>query len=88
MQQREHSGKMSFSVSMTWLSYFRIVSVSCERSLISTFFQRGLKALGVRDLNYRLAFLACSVTSTSPRVRTYVISLNSWNCIVVNWYLF
>lgn len=28
---------------------------------------RGLKALGVRDLNYRLAFLACSVTSTSPR---------------------
>jgi len=28
---------------------------------------RGLKALGVRDLSYRLAFLACSVTSTSPR---------------------
>ncbi|XP_034948012.1 DNA replication licensing factor Mcm6 [Chelonus insularis] len=28
---------------------------------------RGLKALGVRDLNYRLAFLACSVTATSLR---------------------
>eukprot|EP00112_Aurelia_sp_Birch-Aquarium-sp1_P012776 Seg2690.3 transcript_id=Seg2690.3/GoldUCD/mRNA.D3Y31 product="Zygotic DNA replication licensing factor mcm6-B" protein_id=Seg2690.3/GoldUCD/D3Y31 len=28
---------------------------------------KGLKALGVRDLNYRMAFLACSVTSTSPR---------------------
>lgn len=28
---------------------------------------RGLKALGVRMLNYRLAFLACSVTPTSPR---------------------
>lgn len=30
---------------------------------------RGLKALGVRDLNYRMAFLACSVTATSLRVR-------------------
>ncbi|XP_066993325.2 DNA replication licensing factor Mcm6 [Anabrus simplex] len=28
---------------------------------------RGLKALGVRDLNYRMAFLACSVQSTNPR---------------------
>eukprot|EP00794_Sanderia_malayensis_P003738 gene3738-4260_t len=28
---------------------------------------KGLKALGVRNLNYRLAFLACSVTSTNPR---------------------
>ncbi|KAK0161566.1 hypothetical protein PV327_010025 [Microctonus hyperodae] len=28
---------------------------------------RGLKALGVRDLNYKLAFLACSVTATSLR---------------------
>lgn len=28
---------------------------------------RGLKALGVRDLNYKMAFLACSVTPTSPR---------------------
>ncbi|XP_046846761.1 DNA replication licensing factor MCM6-like [Xenia sp. Carnegie-2017] len=27
----------------------------------------GLKALGVRDLSYRLAFLACSVESTNPR---------------------
>ncbi|XP_011303626.1 DNA replication licensing factor Mcm6 [Fopius arisanus] len=28
---------------------------------------RGLKALGVRELNYRLSFLACSVTATSLR---------------------
>jgi len=27
----------------------------------------GLKALGVRDLTYRLAFLACSVTPTNPK---------------------
>lgn len=27
----------------------------------------GLKALGARDLNYRLAFLACSVRPTNPR---------------------
>lgn len=29
---------------------------------------RGLKNLGVRDLNYRLAFLACSVTQSNPMV--------------------
>lgn len=29
---------------------------------------RGLKALGVRDLNYKVAFLACSVISSDPRV--------------------
>uniref|UniRef100_T1GT34 DNA helicase n=1 Tax=Megaselia scalaris TaxID=36166 RepID=T1GT34_MEGSC len=28
---------------------------------------RGLKALGVRDLNYRMAFLACSVQATTSR---------------------
>ncbi|XP_063986707.1 DNA replication licensing factor Mcm6 [Diachasmimorpha longicaudata] len=28
---------------------------------------KGLKALGVRELNYRLSFLACSVTATSLR---------------------
>ncbi|CAG0901705.1 unnamed protein product [Darwinula stevensoni] len=28
---------------------------------------KGLKALGVRELNYRMAFLACSVQPTSPR---------------------
>jgi len=27
----------------------------------------GLKALGVRDLTYRMAFLACSITPTNPR---------------------
>ncbi|KAL8591134.1 hypothetical protein ACOMHN_063758 [Nucella lapillus] len=30
---------------------------------------RGLKALGVRDLTYRMAFLACTVTSSMSRVR-------------------
>lgn len=29
---------------------------------------RGLKALGVRELSYRLAFLACHVAPTNPRV--------------------
>lgn len=28
---------------------------------------RGLKVLGVRDLHYKMAFLACSVQSTIPR---------------------
>ncbi|XP_077993702.1 zygotic DNA replication licensing factor mcm6-B-like [Glandiceps talaboti] len=28
---------------------------------------RGLKALGVRDLNYRLAYLACNVEPTNPK---------------------
>lgn len=28
---------------------------------------RGLKALGVRDLHYRMAFLACSVEATNPK---------------------
>lgn len=28
---------------------------------------RGLKALGIRDLNYRMAFLACSVQATTSR---------------------
>ncbi|XP_018332250.1 DNA replication licensing factor Mcm6 [Agrilus planipennis] len=28
---------------------------------------RGLKALGVRDLHYRMAFLACSIQATNPR---------------------
>lgn len=32
---------------------------------------RGLKALGVRELSYRLAFLACSVAPTNPRVRDF-----------------
>lgn len=31
---------------------------------------RGLKALGVRELSYRLAFLACHVAPTNPRVRS------------------
>ena len=34
---------------------------------------KGLKALGVRDLNYRMAFLACSITATSLRVRYLIL---------------
>lgn len=34
---------------------------------------RGLKALGVRDLAYRLAFLACTVTACNKRVCKNVI---------------
>ena len=30
---------------------------------------RGLKALGVRDLTYKMAYLACTVSSSNPRVR-------------------
>lgn len=29
---------------------------------------KGLKCLGIRDLNYRLAFLACSLSTTDSRV--------------------
>ncbi|XP_014233634.1 DNA replication licensing factor Mcm6 [Trichogramma pretiosum] len=40
---------------------------------------RGLKSLGVRDLNYRMAFLACSVTPTSSRFGGTDIGLNCEN---------
>lgn len=32
---------------------------------------RGLKTLGVRDLTYRLAFLACTVMPSSSRVNFF-----------------
>lgn len=32
---------------------------------------KGLKCLGIRDLNYRLSFLACSLSATDSRVRNY-----------------
>jgi DNA replication licensing factor MCM6 len=31
---------------------------------------KGLKALGVRELNYKMAFLSCSVEQTKPLVRS------------------
>ena len=34
----------------------------------------GLKALGVRDLNYRLAFLACNISPHNAVVNLYIIS--------------
>lgn len=36
---------------------------------------RGLKALGVRNLNYRLAFLACSAMPSNPQVSPVSILL-------------
>lgn len=33
---------------------------------------RGLKALGVRDLTYKMAFLACTVTPSNRRVRPLI----------------
>ena len=47
------------------------VIVSRNLQLSFHFLFRGLKALGVRDLTYRLAFLACSVQATNPRVRHF-----------------
>ena len=43
----------------------------------------GLKALGVRDLTYRLAFLACAVTSTKTAVGGHTQNhthLNPYRC--------
>ena len=42
---------------------------------------QGLKALGVRDLNYRLAFLACAVKSSNPRVNYSHAAF----CLTANW---
>jgi DNA replication licensing factor MCM6 len=33
----------------------------------------GLKSLGVRDLTYRLAFLACSVQSVEAKVSVFIV---------------
>ena len=41
---------------------------------------RGLKALGVRDLNYRLAFLGCTVTPCNRKVNSLFIWLLLWVC--------
>ena len=35
----------------------------------------GLKSLGVRDLTYRMVFMACSVTQTKPQVSVESASL-------------
>lgn len=32
---------------------------------------KGLKCLGIRELNYKLAFLACSLSATDSRVNIY-----------------
>jgi DNA replicative helicase MCM subunit Mcm2 (Cdc46/Mcm family) len=34
---------------------------------------KGLKALGVRELNYKMAFLSCSVEQTKPLVRSSLL---------------
>ncbi len=48
---------------------------------------RGLKALGVRDLNYRMSFLACGVSSAgSPHTSACTVSVQSlFVCISFNW---
>ena len=51
------------------LKGFSVVRWNLQLSFYFLF--RGLKALGVRDLTYRLAFLACSVQATNPRVRHF-----------------
>lgn len=33
---------------------------------------KGLKCLGIRELNYKLAFLACSLSATDSRVKNYL----------------
>lgn len=61
--------------------------------IIFSFF-RGLKALGVRDLTYRLAFLACSVQATNPRVGNtvvwlfYVMMNTVFNLVLTNNWVF
>ena len=57
------------------------VIVSWNLQLSFHFLFRGLKALGVRDLTYRLAFLACSVQATNPRVRHFCYYFCFANCI-------
>ena len=44
---------------------------------------KGLKALGVRDLNYRMAFLACSVTADGKLHINFVV-LKSRHSLVLN----
>lgn len=39
---------------------------------------KGLKALGVRELNYKLAFLACNVSATNPRVSLGISKFFDW----------
>lgn len=36
---------------------------------------RGLKCLGIRDLNYKLAFLACSLSTTDSRVKIIYLKI-------------
>ncbi len=46
---------------------------------------RGLKALGVRDLTYRLAFLACAVQQTQPGVSDCITVCMCLRIISVWW---
>ena len=52
---------------------------------------RGLKALGVRDLAYKMAYLACMVIPCNKKVklslhygtdRLYLMKVDSWNLIL------
>lgn len=43
----------------------------------------GLKSLGVRELTYKTAFLACNVTATSLRVSETNESTRRARCVIV-----
>ncbi len=43
---------------------------------------KGLKALGVRDLTYRLAFLACAVQQTQPGVGPLLLVVHC-SCVYI-----
>lgn len=54
---------------------------------------KGLKCLGIRDLNYKLAFLACSLSATDSRVKnnkyikTFINLKNIANFIMFFFYI-
>lgn len=68
-----------FGVCLSLKGFSVIVNWNLQLSFYFLF--RGLKALGVRDLTYRLAFLACSVQATNPRVRHFCYYFCFANCI-------
>lgn len=47
----------------------RAESASGQKKVDANEGVKGLKCLGIRDLNYKLAFLACSLSATETRVR-------------------
>lgn len=48
---------------------------------------KGLKSLGVRNLNYRLAFLACSAVPANPRVNIFSVCIYYFFLIILFIYV-